>query len=57
MIPQIIIIGFSVASFTYSTVKHGQKDNRTYKWYITLIAQIINLLILYWGGFFDVMMK
>lgn len=50
-IPQIILIVIYAVSVGYSVANHGKQRGR-YNLWDTLIGGGIELLILYWGGFF-----
>ena len=56
MIPQIIIICLLCMSFTIAAVKHGESKGEYNVWH-SIIAIIINVIILYYGGFFDCFIK
>lgn len=45
----IIIIGLNLG---ISLAKHGKYRNDKYNFWVTLIASIIDVAILRWGGFF-----
>lgn len=57
MIPQIIeITWILVALFVFSHY-HGKEKTGKYNFFIALISQLIQLAILYYGGFFDVFLN
>lgn len=43
-------------SFTIAAVKHGESKGEYNVWH-SIIAIIINVIILYYGGFFDCFIK
>jgi hypothetical protein len=54
-IPQILIIVLLAAGLTLNGIKHGEERTgkaSKYNFLSALFAVIIELLILYWGGFF-----
>jgi hypothetical protein len=54
MIPQIIYILLTFLNLYLHSSKHGQKRKmRKYNIWMTLAAEAIMLLILYFGGFFN----
>lgn len=55
-LPQIIIILLYVASLGMVMVLHG-KPRANYNAWNTLISTAITIALLYWGGFFDGLMK
>lgn len=50
--PQTIMIALFAISLGISLAKHGQYREDKYNFYYSLIAMIIEVSILYWGGFF-----
>jgi len=58
MIPQLIIMILGVISFTKAALLHGEnKKASSHNGWVTLIALIISWTILYYGGFWDVMLN
>ena len=51
MIPQILLIILLTMGLTIDLVKHGEKKEKKYNAWITLISTVILTLLLYWGGF------
>lgn len=49
--PQITLLILFFISILITANKHGQPKENHNIWY-SLISLIINILILYWGGFF-----
>lgn len=56
MIPQLIYIALIMISLGMNISSHGEPRGDTNAWN-SLISCIIGFAILYWGGFFDVMIK
>ena len=54
MIPQIIILAFMMISLGAHIARHGEPTDIKYNGIGKLIMIIVNVSILYWGGFFDV---
>ena len=52
-IPQIIMIIVFGLNLGISIAKNGEPREDTYNFWITLIGTIINVGLLYWGGFFS----
>ena len=50
--PQIVLIVLYVVSLTVSLMKHGERAPN-YNFFATAAAVGINVLILYWGGFWS----
>lgn len=48
--PQIIVIVLYVFSLGISLAKHGER-RENYNFWTTLIAVLIEVALLYWGGF------
>lgn len=57
MIPQLILIFFMMFNIVINTIKHGEDKKQEYNIWTTIIAVIINIIILYCGGFWDVLNK
>jgi len=55
MIPQLLILFFMTIGLTTNILKHGEKKNQEYNGWAYLIGAAINILILYYGGFWAVM--
>lgn len=53
MIPQIIVLCLVVFNLGITAARHGEIETREYNFFVSLLAQAITLLLLYWGGFFD----
>ena len=51
-IPQIIIIVMFSMSLGINLIKHGEKQNSNYNFFITLFAVALESILLWWGGFF-----
>lgn len=50
--PQLIFVVLTMMSLGLVLAKDGETTTHSFWW--SLIAQIINYSLLYWGGFFDV---
>jgi hypothetical protein len=50
-IPQIIMIALIISSIVISIVNHGKK-REPYNAYSVLIGAVLEVALLYWGGFF-----
>jgi len=56
MIAQIIFLSLVFIGLLLAAYKHG-KERSNYNFWEILIGCIINLLLLWWGGFFNVFFK
>jgi len=56
MTPQVIWILLILISLCYSANQHG-KERSPENFWATLIAKIISILFLWWGGFWDCFLK
>lgn len=56
MLPQIIFLVLISLDMGIAIAKHKQPKNN-YNIWDSLIGQLIILLLLYWGGFFNVFFK
>ena len=55
MLPQIIYLSLTLISFGYACAKHNQeKKYKKHDAYSSLVASLIMIGLLWWGGFFDV---
>ena len=52
MWPQLIYLGLIILGLGMHMALHGEKQKRYNAW-TQLVASIISVGILYWGGFFD----
>jgi hypothetical protein len=50
--PQIIFLALTFLALGSSLAKHGEPKNGTYNFGTQLVAEIIIIGLLYWGGFF-----
>lgn len=50
-VPQIIMIALMISSIVISIVNHGKK-REPYNAYSALISAVLEVALLYWGGFF-----
>jgi hypothetical protein len=56
MVPQIIYLSLVFMGLLIGANQHG-KERTPHNFWNTLVATIITISLLYWGGFFDVMGK
>ena len=56
MVPQIIYLSLVFMGLLIGAHQHG-KERTPHNFWITLVATGITLFLLYWGGFFDAMIK
>lgn len=52
-LPQLILLGLMILALGITLAKHGQPKNDKYNFGISLIANAIEIGLLYWGGFFN----
>lgn len=57
MIPQIIYIIVASANLVIDRYRHGKVDERPYNAYFGVFAMLLEVALLYWGGFFDPLLK
>jgi hypothetical protein len=57
MAPQIIIVLLWFVSLLLTAYLHGKPKTDKHNIFSSLIATLINFLLLWWGGFFDVWFK
>ena len=57
MIAQIIYIILFIISLCIAANKHGKTESKTNNFWTSLIAYLISAGLLYWGGFFDVIIS
>lgn len=57
MLPQIILLTLAILSLFLSIKKHGTIDPKPRDATNTLIGWLIQIALLYWGGFFDVFFR
>lgn len=55
-LPQYIYLGLVFIGIGYSTAKYGQSKG-SYDWADIMGTPIIGVGLLYWGGFFDGVLK
>lgn len=53
MIPQIIYFALVLISLLFAANQHGKPKKGKHNFWVTVIACIISISILWWGGFFD----
>lgn len=54
MIPQILYLLLVSMGLGIVLSQHGEPKEGEYNFYVTLTVAVVESLILYWGGFFDV---
>ena len=57
MIPQLIYLLITVISVTINCIKHGKPQTGNYNGWLSFLASILMILLLRWGGFFDVIIN
>lgn len=57
MIPQILIIALFLISLLIAANQHGKPKKGNHDFWASLIAVIINFALLYWGGFFNNLLR
>lgn len=57
MVPQIIYIVIMSLSLGMDLMKHGEPREGNHNFWISFLSATIMILILYWGGFFNVFFK
>jgi hypothetical protein len=57
MKPQIIYLALSLAGLLLSANKHGKPKEGNYNFWISAVSCFITLYLLYWGGFFNILLK
>lgn len=53
MMPQIILLAFYFISLGTILADHGREETKKRNKWRTIISLAIQLLLLWWGGFFD----
>lgn len=53
MIATIILIALMLIDFGINIAKHREYKHQKYNWWSTLIAMIINIVLLYFAGVFN----
>jgi hypothetical protein len=51
-IPQIIFLCLIAMGITYTAIKHGKPREGNHNIWTYLVAILVELLLLWWGGFF-----
>ena len=57
MIPQLVYLALLFIGIGLAWERHGKPKEGDNNAWIDLISQMVIILILYWGGFFDVFFK
>ena len=57
MWPQITIIVLIAVAVTQAMIKHGEPKRENHSFFVTVIGALIEVGVLYAGGFFDVLSK
>lgn len=52
-VPQIILLVLICFGLGITIVKHGEPKTGKENFYVSFVAQVIYLGLLYWGGFFN----
>jgi hypothetical protein len=56
MAPQIIYLSLVFIGLLLAANQHG-KERTPHNFWITLFATVTTLFLMYWGGFFDVLLS
>jgi len=56
MVPQIIYLSLVFIGLLLVANQHG-KERTPHNFWNTLVATVITISLMYWGGFFDAMIK
>ena len=56
-LPQFIMIALFFLSLGLSTERSGKEKTGTYSFWVDLVAALISQAILYWGGFYDGLLR
>lgn len=51
-VPQLLFLALIVSGLTIDATKHGKPYTKTENVWVSLLAALILLGLLYWGGFF-----
>ena len=57
MLPQLIYLGIVLLGLGVSLAEHGKPKQGYNSFLQNLLATAITIGLLYWGGFFDVLLK
>lgn len=57
MLPQIIYLVLALTSLMVGSYNHGKISKKPYNVWYTISAFSIQISLLYWGGFFDSILK
>ena len=57
MTAQIILLSMYLLSGFLAAYKHGKPKTGKESFWYWIVALVINLSLLYWGGFFDCLIK
>ena len=55
MAPQIIYIALFLIALVIAGYRHGKQKKGRYNLWVELTALLLGILLLYWGGFFDIL--
>lgn len=55
--PHIIILSIWIIRQGSHLRHHGEDFSRKYDWITCLIFNFLSFAVLYWGGFFDILIK
>lgn len=53
MLPQVIILSIFIIRLIYISTEHGYSRLKVINFWTELVKTVIILLILFWGGFFN----
>jgi hypothetical protein len=56
MAPQIIYLSLVFIGLLIAANQHG-KERTPHNFWVTLVATVTTLFLMYWGGFFDVLLS
>lgn len=51
-LPQIVYLALVVLSLGITAANHGRPREEKYNFFVTFIAAVVDISIVYWGGFF-----
>ena len=57
MIPQMIYLALLVVALITLGARHGKPKEGVNNGYVDFVCVVLNILLMYWGGFFDVFFK
>lgn len=51
-VPQLLLIGLYALSLGCHLAKHGERHATNYNFFVALLSTTLQMLLLWWGGFF-----